>query len=308
MLARYPAGGVRLSVTGDPVRPRTAYAAWQLRAADADGVTHSLGYLSRTTDRGRTWSPPAQISGSDTEDVFNNHILVDRRTHRLFNTYDGCTGDTCAIAYRVSHDSGRAWGKEHVVSDHQDAGIPTTPQPGTGLGFDTLTPPVSSISPSGTLAVAWEDSRFSGGRYDEIALSVSQDGRRWSTPHRVNTPSGRPAVLPAVAVTRHGSIGITYYDLRRDDEADAPFSIDYWATTTRDGVHVSPSKHLAGSFDALGAPADLQDLRLENPGLAAVGRHFVSVFEQSTCRSAPCAESNPTDIASARFDVARSRS
>ena len=95
--------------------------------------------------------------------------------------------------------------------------VPTLTQPSSGIVADTLTTPRPAISPSGAVAVAWEDNRFSGARYNEVALSVSRDGRHWTRPHRANTKAGVTAMMPTVAFARNGTVGVTYYDVRHDD-------------------------------------------------------------------------------------------
>ena len=293
VLANYPAGGIRLAVTPDPARPGRAYAVWQVRQTDADGSTHVRAFLATTGDGARSWSSPVVIAGNGAAGAFNNHILIDARTGRLYDTYTSCAA-TCTIAYITSSDRGRSWSPERRISDQFVA--PVT-QPGTGIVVNTLTPALSAISASGEIVLAWEDSRFSGNRYNEIAVSRSRDGgRHWTTPHRASTPTGHPAFLPAVAISADDTIAVTYYDVRRDNPADAPFSTDVWATTSHDGVHFDTSRHLAGSFDVLGAPSSAISPLGTNQGLTAAGNRFVAVFEQTTCRAAPCPSGNPTDI------------
>jgi hypothetical protein len=78
---------------------------------------------------------------------------------------------------------------------------------------------------NGDLYLVWQDSRFSGGRFDEIAFSMSTDsGRRWTRPVKINqTPNNRTnrfreaAFLPTIAVSDDGVLAVTYYDFRNDD-------------------------------------------------------------------------------------------
>jgi hypothetical protein len=225
---------------------------------------------------------------------------LDQPTHV---TYQSCT-DTCSVAYRTSADFGRTWSTRRVISA-QPVSEPTMPQPGTTASVESLDPPVSTISRSGRLAVAWQTNQLSRGRYNEVAVSVSNDsGRHWTRPRRANTPTGGPAIVPAVAFTRGGTLGVTYYDARRDNRADAPFSVDLWGTTSADGIHFRPSKHLAGSFDVFGAPGGAQELYLgQSTGLAAVKHHFIAVYLATTCTAGPCPAANPSDVYSSRLPV-----
>ena len=302
-------GGLRLSVTGDPRRPGWAYAAWQVFTPSPAGGQHSTGYISRTTDFGASWSTPQAFTGLGSTSAYNNRLLADRRSGRLVVTYQGCV-DPCdasslRIAYRTSRDRGVSWSAERTISDQQVADITTVslPQPGTGDGVDTLWPPTSAISTRGRIAVAWEDSRFSAGRTNHIAVSVSNDGRHWTAPHRADdTPDSAAAVLPAVAVSRRGTVAVTYYDARRDNPADAPFSVDFWGTTSHSGTRFLRSSHLGGSFDALGASTNGQHLTLgTSTGLVATRGRFVSVFLRSTCAARPCPVDNPSELVAAAF-------
>ena len=106
-LASYDSGGTVISVVGDPARSGTAYVAWQHPTTGADGATHVLGYFSRTTDRGRTWSIPTLISGSSSEDAYNNRLLMDRRTGRLYVTFTAVRRRTAGSPTALRPTSGQ---------------------------------------------------------------------------------------------------------------------------------------------------------------------------------------------------------
>ena len=99
-----------------------------------------------------------------------------------------------------------------------------------------LTPEPAIDPMTGQLYVVWQDSRFSGGGFDEVAISTSTDaGHTWTTPKRVNTSTGHPAFTPSVAVAEGGQIGISYYDLRNDVPADASrLMVTRWLATSSD--------------------------------------------------------------------------
>ncbi len=184
-----------------------------------------------------------------------------------------------------------------MVSDILTLGVV---QPGTNAPVRSGGFPFAAISPKGTLYLAWQDSRFSGGSYDEIAVSSSSDrGEHWTTPHRANKPTGRAAFTPSIAVNTSGQVAVTYYDLRRDNIHDKAFSTDYWATTTRDGVHFTGDLHLAGSFDLSAAPNAFGYFLGDYEGLTAAGRGFVAVYATSNCGTT-CSR-NATDIYSSAF-------
>ena len=289
-------------ITADPTHPGTAYAVWDNTIVDAAGHFRGPAFFAKTTDHARTWSAPIPIAATGRDQqTLGNQILVDPRTGRLYDSYAYyfCTCPSIPkIAYVTSDDGGHTWSRQHVVSDLLTVGVT---EPGTGAPLRSGGFPVAAISATGRVYLTWQDSRFSGGSYDEIALTTTSDGgRHWSTPQRANTPTGRPAFTPAVAVNHSGDLAISYYDVRRDNIHDTPFSTDYWATTSTDGQHFSPARHLAGSFDILSAPFARGFFLGDYEGLTATGNRFIAIYAQTNCTGAIC-PANPTDIYSTAF-------
>ena len=289
-------------ITADPVRPGTAYAVWDNVRVGADQHFRGPTYFARTTDHGRSWSRPVTIAATGLdEQSLGNQVLVDRRTGRLYDTYSLYTC-TCPhipkIAFVTSDDGGLTWSRQHVIGDLVSVGVRQagTLAPVRSGGF-----PVAAISRAGQVYLTWQDSRFSGGSYDEIAVVTTSDrGVHWSAPHRANVPTGRAAFLPGIAVAPSGTAAVTYYDLRRDDVHTAFMSTDYWATTTADGVHFAGDRHLAGSFDLAAAPNAGGRFVGDYEGLATVGDRFVAVFARTNCSAESCPD-NRTDIYGAGF-------
>jgi len=114
--------------------------------------------------------------------------------------------------------------------------------------------PEPAIDPAtGQLYVVWQDSRFNGGHFDEVALSTSTNGgATWSAPIRVNTPKGRPAFTPMVRVNSTHVVAVTYYDFRNLTTQTATLPTDYWVTeSTNNGTSFDSEAHIAGPFDML---------------------------------------------------------
>jgi hypothetical protein len=95
--------------------------------------------------------------------------------------------------------------------------------------------------------MVWEDNRFSGGAYSEIAFSMSRDGGwTWSAPIPVNKtprnipPGDRQASYPTVAVSGDGTIGVTYCDFRFNDPSPG-CATDYWLVTCHPSADRSPT-------------------------------------------------------------------
>src|SRR5437868_642564 len=110
-------------------------------------------------------------------------------------------------------------------------------------------------SGTGTLYVVWEDARFSGESYEAIAISKSIDGgRTWSAPAQVNGAAA-PAFTPAVAVAGGGKVGVSYYDLRRDNPNDASrLLVTQWLATSTDGGGTFTEAMVGNPFNLQAAP------------------------------------------------------
>src|SRR5262249_45729305 len=190
----------------DPSDPQTVYVVW-------------TGAYSRSTNGGQTFTPARSLpTGSGSQFVvLPDGTLVD--------------SDGCEVFH--STDQGQTWGPRTLVPncDPQHVIDPHTRQPlraGLGLGDIAVDPT------SGTLYIVIEDASFSGGQHDSIAFTQSTDGGfHWSRPVAVNqTPTNIPsldqqAFIPTVQVAADGTVGVSYYDFRFNQQGPA-LPTDYW--------------------------------------------------------------------------------
>ncbi len=235
-----PAGGVdKQWITADPARPGWAYLVWDRYQEDAQGRCSGPAYFSHTTDFGRTWSRPRIIANhAGNWQTLGNQIVADRRTGTLYDFFTTFTGLHCltpgVIGYVRSSGGGRSWSRRYTASTLRPVGVqdPHTGQyirDGAGLYSAAISPRTRQLH------LAWQDGRFSGGRYDESAYRTSTDGgRTWSAVRRANRPTGRPAFTPTVAVNSAGVVGVTYYDLRADNPATGELRTDYCFRSSSD--------------------------------------------------------------------------
>src|SRR5262249_4484961 len=160
-----------------------------------------------------------------------------------------------------------------------------------GAGTGELTPARAADSASGKLYVTWQDSRFSGGVRDGIALSVSGDaGVTWSAPKQINQAPQVPAFTASVAVATGGKLGVTYYDLRRDDpSAQNSLATSYWLATSADGGSTWQETALTGPFNLREALIGQMYFLGDYEGLAADAAGFIPLFAASE-------SGRPTDI------------
>jgi len=177
-----------------------------------------------------------------------------------------------------SSNHGTTWSAPVTVSDLQAVG--TTIEHPCG-GARRLRSGVRECRPRGIIYVAWQDSRFSGGQHDGIAMTHSADGGlTWSVPVQVNADHNVQAFTPTIHVRADGVIGVTYYDLRNATSSPASLLTDCWLVTSSDGVTFRES-HLSGPFDLDLAP-NSQGLFLgDYQSLASTASGFLPFYVQT---------------------------
>jgi hypothetical protein len=282
------------SITADPTDARYVYASWD-RIVDPP-----LGgplKLARSTDRGTTWQAPRTVFDPGPASAVEGSKIVVRPDGTLVAmfavaVFDPATEVQTAVSFQTvrSTDKGVTWSAAAKIADVAVAGT-TDPVSGAAFRDGGGVEGQIAAAPDGKLYAVWQDSRFSGGVRDGIALSVSGDaGRTWSAPTRVNADPAAQAFSPAVAVNSSGVVGVTYSALAGGATAQ------YRIAQSADGGGHWADERVAGPFDLAAAP------KLGTPpstlylgdyhGMAAAGPRFVSVFAQTT-KDGP---GNPTDI------------
>ncbi|CAB3714509.1 sialidase family protein [Paraburkholderia rhynchosiae] len=284
------------SVTANPIKAGVAYAVWdrlELPNGNPYANLHTAAFrgpsmFSKTVDGGLTWSSPSVIVNVPSrQQTIGNQIVVNSQDGTLYDFFNLITPPFSKAAGKVafikSTDDGATWTKPQIIAGLQTVSV-TDPNTGEPVRTGDIIPEPAIDPATGQLYVVWQDSRFNGGQYDEIALSTSTDGgRTWSAPVRVNTPSGRPAFNPNVRVNSAGTVAVTYYDFRTlaaDNTATLP--TDYWQTkSTNGGKSFGGEVHLAGSFDLKTAPNAEGFFIGDYQGLDARGTAFVPFFVQT---------------------------
>lgn len=306
------------SITADPTRPGTAYVVWdrlQAPSHSPDAALHSHAFrgptwFSKTSDSGQTWSAARPIfdPGQNSQTI-GNVIVVDPTTGRLYDFFSDIqnTGSPnvlprgLSISFVTSDDGGTTWSDPNTVASEQ---VANDVDPNTGAQLRTAEElPSVAIDPrasgGGRLYVVWEDSRFTGGAFNQVVISTSSHaGRDWSAPAVVSTASGRPAFTPTVAVNSAGVVGVTYYDLRNlaaNNTQTLP--TDLWLKTSPvGGSQFSADTHIAGSFDLLAAPFAGGFFLGDYEALGVNGTGFMPFFVQTNCATASSCSSNATDV------------
>jgi hypothetical protein len=242
------------SITADPLNASYVYAVWDRLTSATTGPS----YFASTQDGGSTWQPArsiydpgpsAQTLGNQIV-VLNGGVLLD-----IFTEIDSEPGGAVTSLVRAirSIDHGMNWSTAQTIATLQAVGTsnPANQAPvrdGSGI--------VSVSATLGAVYVAWQDSSFSMGKLDGIALAESLDGgRTWSTPVQVNADPNVQAFTPTVNVRGDGVIAVTYFDLRHNTTpSTSHLYTDCWMATSTDGGMTFSEQHLSGSFDLENAP------------------------------------------------------
>jgi len=274
------------AITGNPALDGHAYTVWANFTFDFPR-TNTLEF-SRTTDSGATWSAPVLIDQTGPfawDQAPRLLVLPDGALLTLFAQTDLEAGFGAHYAAR-SLDEGRTWLPPEQVGPR----LPLTEFVHPEFG-DLPQPhfPSAAVARDGTAYLAFENnsSASSGG----IGVAKSRDGGLTWTSSILPGVSAY-AFEPAIAVDSHGTVGVTWYDLRNDRPGDSALTADVWFAHSRNHGASWRQTHVAGPTDLQTAPLPAHNYVGEYQGLAGLRRGFAAAFTLP----APQAEDGPTDI------------
>ena len=281
------------AITASPTRPGHAYLVWATWDHTYQPPMTNFLRFSRTSDGGASWSPAVVIHQPEATAIdFSGHILAlpNGTLLAVFANADVVAGRGSLLASR-SLDEGRTWQPAITIAT-QPVGF--FPDPETGVELPQPGFPSAAVAPDGTVYVAAEGS--SSPSTGAVNIARSRDGgRTWTTSPLPGVSAF--AFEPAIAVDSHGTLGVTWQDLRSDRPGDGVLSVDVWFAQSINRGASWRQRHVAGPFDLLTAPRG----RLgEYQGLAGLRRGFAAIFTAT----APLARNGPSDIFFARIPTA----
>jgi hypothetical protein len=277
------------SITADRLNSHYVYAVWDRLDSNGGGPT----FFARTADGGSSWQTAHAIydPGSGNQTIGNLLLSLPNGTLLVVFTEFATmqTGLSGTLKVMRSTDHGGSWSVPLAIAAELPVG---TRDPRSGMHVrDSSDLPATAIDRSGTVYVVWQDSRFSNGERDAIALSSSFDGgATWSPPVRVNGSPAASAFIPNINVRDDGLIGVSYYDLRNDVPSPGVFTADYWLATSLDGLNWKDT-HISGPFSLLNAPVAEGLFLGDYQSLGSSGSDFLPVFVISSANTA-----NRTDV------------
>jgi hypothetical protein len=306
------------SITADPNDGQFVYAIWDELTGPPSGNDNPTAALhaeaiagrtlfSRSTDGGTSWEPVLTVLNAGTQNGTVGHQIVVRPSSvggELVDVFalvygkknsDNLRGANVAV--QTSSDRGATWSAPVVVSSMITL---DTVDPNTGFPVRTGRFPDAAVDPTnGNVFAVWEDARFSGGAYDDVAVAMSPDGgRHWIGP--IALPRGiadgvagpnRQAFTPQVHVSADGRLAVGYYDFRNNNGAGDATQTDYFVAQCARPAVTGPTLCATGwretrvtnqSFDLRAAPVTDGGLFLgDYTGLTDVPGGFGSAFTRS---------------------------
>jgi hypothetical protein len=290
------------AITADSRNNNFAYAVWDRLGAQGGGAT----YFARTSNGGQSWEAARNIYDPGLTSQTIGNVVASLPSGAIINFFtqtDTVAGiSSSSLNIIRSTDNGTTWGSRIRIANILAVGT-RDPETGTrvrdGSGIGSI-----AVAPNGDIHVVWQDSRFSSGARDQIALSSSRDGGlTWSTPVRVNTNTAVSAFVPSVAVRADGTIGVTYYDFRANTADAATLLTDYWLARSRDGINWTESR-VSNAFDLANAPVSTGRGFFvgDYQGLTSAGNIFIPLFVRGNDGNI----NNRTDVFTSRIDAASS--
>lgn len=272
------------TITADRTDARYVYAVWDRLATAADGLSYTgPTWFARTSNGGASWETARVVLDTGVNGQTVGNRLVVMPDGALLNGY--LRIDRSATLPRLevmrSTNKGASFSSPIVVGTAQSVGV-RDPRDGQPVRTGDIVPQIASDERGGTNVayMVWQDSRFTAGARDQIALSRSTDGGlTWSPARRVSTRAETQAFTAAVRVDASGNVAITHYDFRNDAPGTPALETDVWLLHSTDGGQTFTEERVTPtSFDMRAAAVARGYFVGDYTGLAAEGADFKPFF------------------------------
>lgn len=259
----------------------SVYVGWDRLASKGPGYAYTGDGLVSYSRDGFHYSAPVRAvpTGNNEQTLTNLPVVEPDGTVVLVGTYyqnQSFNKNGGKFFVTRSSNGGVSWDPVAFPLDEKPVGVP-------GIRSGDGVPNAAVDRRSGKLYAVWQDSRFSGGKRDDILLTSSANqGRTWSAPVKVNdTPlAGQGAFTPTVKVDANGRVGVLYYDLRNDISArDGAYTTSEWIAFSADGGRTfGSSRRVAPEFDHAAAANAGGFFLGDYQGLGVAGTKFLPFF------------------------------
>jgi hypothetical protein len=258
----------------------SVYVGWDRLASKGPGYAYTGdGLVAYSRDGFHYTNVVAAPTGNNEQTLTNLPVVEPDGTVVLVGTYyqnQSFNKNGGKFFVTRSFDGGVTWDPVGFPFNEKPVGIP-------GIRGGDGVPNATVDRRDGKLYGVWQDSRFSGGKRDDILLTSSTDeGRTWSRPVKVNdTPAGpQGAFTPTVKVDADGRVGVLYYDLRDDaSPKDGTFTTTEWIAFSTDGGQTfASSTRVAPDFDHAAAANAGGFFLGDYQGLGVSGTKFLPFF------------------------------
>lgn len=229
----------------------------------------------RSSDGGRTWSPPAQVSGGERLRIGAPApaVLPDGRLVVLYYDFKDDRVDWENLAgdpYRGTFELVLSRSRENAMRFEETVVERDVVPQGRFLVYLPRFPALAVDPESGTLFAAWSDAR--AGDPDVLIRRSEDDGASWSQAARVGTEADGDQYLPRVAVAPGGRVDVAYLEGSPSGATTGPrFATSYDAGRTWSSISLSSRLFDAsvGPEGAAGEPDQGTRLGLVSGGDAA---------------------------------------
>ncbi|PYT35301.1 MAG: hypothetical protein DMF52_10785 [Acidobacteria bacterium] len=241
-------------------------------------------------DGALTWSAPVAVTSSTTSQLGALPVVAPDGTVYVFYAESNDTMGSLGIMFAKSADGGLTWSPPAAVASH-------LPSPGffnlrnadpkfgsaAVTGFSSNSMPAASITPDGTIYVAWVDfpqgscldvlSNHVPCTNSDVRLSVSRDGgNSWTAPVKVSDETNSTDQFsPWIATHHDGLLSIIWLDKRLDPNNQ---NYDAFYTNTADGVTFLANVRVSTVTSIIGRTTFIGDYN----GLAVTGGSVIPVW------------------------------